>query len=131
MKIHSRSTIAGIRTPNPVLLSLPLLLLGQQAHAAISPVETTVLAGGSTLLVRSDKIAPRVSISLLVRVGAADETPANAGWRQVLSSAILRTTRIDIGDKTPKYASLSDLKQRLEAWGGDIGATVDDDAVEF
>lgn len=138
MKIHSRHTNTGIRIPNLLLLSLPLSLLGSQVRAAISPVETTVLAGGSTLLVRSDKVAPRVAISLLVRVGAADETPANAGWRQVLSAAILRTTRIDIDDKTPvdssktpQYASLSDLKQRLEAWGGDIGATVDDDAVEF
>ncbi len=138
MKIHSRSTIAGIRTQNPLLFSLPLLLLCPQVHAAISPVETTVLAGGSTLLVRSDKIAPRVAISLLVRAGAADETPANAGWRQVLSTAILRTTRLDISEKKstdpskiPQYASLSDLKQRLESWGGDIGATVDDDAIEF
>lgn len=138
MKIHSHCALAGLRIPSSALLSLPLLLLCPQARAAISPLETTVLAGGSTLLVRNDKIAPRVAISLLVRVGAADETPATAGWRQVLSIAILRATQLDIGNQSPadpkkpvRYATLGDLKKRLESWGGDIGATVDDDAIEF
>lgn len=136
MKIYSHGHRTASRFAYPLLLSLPLFLACPQAPAAISPVETTVLAGGSTLLVRSDKIAPRVAISLLVRAGAADETPADAGWRQVLSSAILRATRLDIGEKDnssqpPRYATLGDLKQRLESWGGDIGATVDDDAIEF
>lgn len=135
MKTSSPRSYTALRLVRPLLLALPLLLPCLPVSAAVAPVETTVLAGGSTLLVRSDKIAPRVAISLLVRVGSADETPANAGWRQVLSTAILRATRLDIGDKDPKqpprYATLSDLKQRLEEWGGDMGATVDDDAIEF
>lgn len=134
MKTSSRRSLTALHLACPLLLSLPLLLTSP-APAAIAPVETTVLAGGSTLLVRSDNIAPRVAISLQVRVGAADETPANAGWRQVLSTAVLRATRLDIGEKDPeqpaRYVTLSDLKQRLEEWGGDMGATVDDDAIEF
>jgi predicted Zn-dependent peptidase len=51
-----------------------------------------VLPGDSTLVTRIDRNAPRVAISLLVRAGAVDETPSEAGWRRLLTEAMLRAS---------------------------------------
>lgn len=106
-------------------------------RAAIAPVEETALESKSTLLVRNDRTAPRVAVSLLVRVGAADETSANSGWRQVLTNAVLQATQLKeqdsfaIEDKEQNIATIFDWQRILEPWGGELGATVDDDAIEF
>ncbi len=107
-----------------------LFSLALSSRAAIAPIEQSTLAGGSTLLVRRDAIAPRVAISILVRAGAADETAASAGWRQVLAFAVLRATRLDVDGKET-VVRLSDWQARLENWGAKFGATVDDDGIEY
>jgi zinc protease len=107
-----------------------LLCFSQKGRAAIAPIEQSTLDNGSTLLVRRDAIAPRVAISLLVRAGANDETAATAGWRQVLASAVLRATRLNVDGKEI-IVRVSDWQARLENWGGQIGVTVDDDGIEF
>ena len=103
------------------------------APAAVSPVVTAKLPNGSTLVVRQDKIAPRVAISLLVRAGAADENPQNAGWRQVLAAAMLHATLIQSSeaDKGQIPVLLDDWQKQAEKWGGQIGATVGDDFIEY
>jgi len=103
------------------------------SQAAVSPAVISKLANGTTLVVRDDQIAPRVAISLLVRAGAADETSANAGWRQVLAAAMLRATLIDSPLKAEEKTTvlLDDWQRQVEKWGGEIGATVGDDFIEF
>ncbi len=54
--------------------------------------QRSVLDNGATLVIRMDRTAPRVAISLLVRAGAADETTATAGWRRLLAEAMLRAS---------------------------------------
>jgi predicted Zn-dependent peptidase len=107
-----------------------LFLIAPGCRAAIAPIEQSTLPNGSTLLVRRDAVAPRVAISLVVRAGATDETAATAGWRQVLAFAVLRATRLN-GEDNESIVRLSDWQARLEKWGGQIGATVDDDGIEF
>lgn len=141
MKTHfHRSLFSGL------LLAGLLLCATPKSRAAVAPVEQSVLSNGSTLLVRRDALAPRVAISLVVRAGAGDETAATAGWRQVLAFAVLRATRLTVEDKAPAgqtseikaeakgrelIVRLADWQTRLENWGGQIGATVDDDCIEF
>lgn len=114
-----------------------LLLLPTMVRAAIAPVEEVSLESESTLLVRSDRIAPRIAISLLVRAGAADETTANSGWRQVLTNAMLQATQLGkldslaIESKEQNTVTISDWEKALDVWGGELGASVDDDAIEF
>jgi predicted Zn-dependent peptidase len=126
----------------------PCLLVSPASRAAVAPAVSQTLPGGATLITREDKIAPRVSISLLVRAGAADETVSTAGWRQVLAAAILRATKIESGKAQTGAAAdapagsqgevASKTIRTLGAWqrwaethGGQIGATVSDDAIEF
>lgn len=115
------------------LLAAASALPAAISQAAVSSVLTTKLPNGSTLVVRDDQISPRIALSLLVRVGAADETPENAGWRQVLAAAMLRASTIDSptrpGEKTTVL--LDDWQRQMEKWGGEIGATVGDDFIEF
>ncbi|HEX8834782.1 MAG TPA: insulinase family protein, partial [Abditibacteriaceae bacterium] len=54
------------------------------------------LSNGMTLVTRFDQTSPRVAISLLVRVGASDETAATAGWRRVLTESMLRASYSDL-----------------------------------
>lgn len=140
-----RSAFCQLPRASRLLLFVSCLLPSVACSAAIAPVEMSSLPNGSTLLVRRDKVAPRVGISLLVRAGAADETAANAGWRQILSAALLRATRLDSATATATATNaphaavadsqtvvrLADWQRRLEQWGGRIGATVDDDSIEF
>lgn len=66
--------------------------------------QRTVLGNGATLVIRLDRTAPRVAISLLVRAGAADETTATAGWRRLLAEAMLRAS-IDTGPTAARNAT--------------------------
>jgi len=138
----------------------------------IAPVTSTqklsqvvTLSNGVTLVTRLDRIAPRVAISLVVRAGAADESTLSAGWRRVLTDAMLRasvnalsTADKTSGDKatgdkatgdkanaaeapgpetpnpkpqTPTVLSGAQIQQLADAAGGQIGASVGDDAIEF
>jgi predicted Zn-dependent peptidase len=111
-----------------------LLILGclqvatcKSSPAAISPAVMQKLTGGATLVTRTDKIAPRVAISLLVRAGASNETVQNAGWRQVLAGAMLRATKLPDG----KIRSTSEWQALGETWGGQFGATTGEDFIEL
>jgi zinc protease len=97
------------------------------SRAAISPAVTQKLPGGATLVTRTDKIAPRIAISLLVRAGAADESTQNAGWRQVLAGAMLRATKLPDG----KIRSTTEWQALGETWGGQFGATTGEDFIEL
>lgn len=109
-----------------LVCALPLAFC-PASRAAVAPVETTLLPNGSTLLVRRDQVSPRASVSLMVRVGENQETADTAGWRQVLGAAMLRSTKIE-GDK---YIRFEQWQARAEDWGGEIGASVGDDFIEF
>ncbi|MDQ3813699.1 MAG: hypothetical protein M3347_07085, partial [Armatimonadota bacterium] len=63
--------------------------------AAPTPAVSTTLPNGITLITRTDYTSPRVAISLVARAGAAGETPATAGWRRLLTDAMLRATLRD------------------------------------
>lgn len=85
------------------------------------------LSNGAVLILRPDKLAPRVAISLLFKAGAADESRANAGWRRFLSDAMLRGSLGSDG----KASESKDVRRKAEELGGNVGATVGDDQIEF
>lgn len=87
-----------------------------------------MLSGGSTLVTRIDRNAPRVAISLLVRAGAVDETPNEAGWRRLLSEAMLRASLPENGSDAVTGVQMQKLAEEA---GGRLGATVSDDVIEF
>jgi predicted Zn-dependent peptidase len=90
------------------------------------------LSNGITFVTRPDTIAPRVGLSLVIRTGAADETPETAGWRRLLVNAMLRGT--PKGYELPAGSTLDDaeaLPRAAEKAGGALGATVGDDFVEI
>jgi predicted Zn-dependent peptidase len=97
------------------------------SRAAIAPVVTQKLPSGATLATRSDKIAPRVAISLLIRAGAADETTQTAGWRQTLTGALLRATKLPDGT----VRTTGQWQRLAQNWGGEFGATTGDDFIEL
>lgn len=117
------------------------------AAIAALPIESSVkLPNGVTLVTRADRTAPRVAISLLVRAGGANELAGTAGWRRILTNAMLRASYNKL---TPGSAQLEATKtegaapagpavltgahlQRLaESLGGRIGASIGDDVIEF
>ena len=109
-------------------------------RAAVAPETRQTLANGLTLVSRLDRTSPRVSISLLVRVGAADETAQNAGWRRLLVDAMLRgakkptgmeLTGDDIQPDAGGYWKAAQLQRAAEEAGGVLGAAVGDDVIEF
>ena len=100
--------VAALQAPS---LEAPLSKLGNKA----------------ILILRPDRLAPRVAISLLFKAGAADESVANAGWRRFLSDAMLRGS-LGAGDKANEN---KEVRQKAEALGGSVGATVGDDQIEF
>lgn len=97
-----------------------------------APTTLQSLPNGVTFVTRPDKWAPRVAISLVIRAGAADETPATAGWRRLLVNAMLRAApqgyETQGASGIEATESLSRAAQRL---GGAIGATVGDDSIEI
>lgn len=107
-------------TPTPLPYVPPLAEPTLESAAA-------TLANGLTLITRTDRLAPRVAISLLIKAGAADETATTAGWRRLLADAMLR------GSKDAAGAAMkgADVQRAAEKLGGRSGATVSDDAIEF
>lgn len=85
------------------------------------------LSNGAVLILRPDKLAPRVAISLLFKAGAADETAPNAGWRRFLADAMLRGSLPSDG----KVSESKEVRRKAEELGGSVGATVGDDQIEF
>ena len=124
----------------PVLLTLLALatLYIAPGVAAPAPAVLTTLPNGVTLVTSTNHIAPRVAVSLLVRAGAADETPATAGWRRLLTDSILRAVQAPGATAPPgstpaagAVRTMEDLQRQAEALGGRLGASVGDDYIEF
>lgn len=109
------------------LLLLCVLAGAPAARAAVTPAKSERLENGVVYIQRPDRLSPRVAYSLLLRTGAAEETPETAGWRRLAVNAILRG--VPKGYETPGEDSES-LTRAAEAAGGQIGATVGDDFVE-
>lgn len=123
----------------PLILMLGLLSLAggwQPTGAAPVAAVTTVLPNGLTLVTRVDRTAPRIAISLQARVGAADETAETAGWRRLLTEAMLRaaatgTPGNGATGSSARAVAISQLQREAEAAGGRLGAGVGDDEIEF
>jgi predicted Zn-dependent peptidase len=122
---------------------LPVLILASSAASpalaapASSPVQVVspferieTLPNGLRLVSKIDREAPRVALSLQVRVGAGDETAQNAGWRRLLVGAALRGVPIAFDGKTKTDDDLG-LTRLAEGAGGDAGINVSDDLIEF
>jgi zinc protease len=92
--------------------------------------QTRKLSNGITLVTRRDDTSPRVAFSVLVRAGAADETLQNAGWRRVLTEAMLRASIMKTGEASEELTGAK-LQRVAERAGGSLGASVSDDVVEF
>lgn len=90
------------------------------------------LPNGVTLATRPDHLSPRAAISLVLNVGAADETPETAGWRRLLVNAMLRSAPqgYEVADASGVEATEA-LPRAAEKAGGLIGATVGDDFIEI
>lgn len=84
------------------------------------------LPNGIPVVVDAVRMAPYVSMTILIDAGAMDETASTAGWRQLLASAMMRATTN--GKDVLQGAQLT---QAAEAAGGQIGAQVLDDAIAF
>ena len=122
----------------PLLLSALLCIsafviaLSAPAQAAPAPETQINLPSGQTLILRPDHTAPRVAISLQVRAGAANETVENAGWRRLLTDAILRASRAPLSagaDET--FLTGLQLQRLADVLGGQLGAAVGDDNIAF
>lgn len=84
------------------------------------------LQNGIPLMTDSVSMAPYVSMTILIKAGAADETAETAGWRQLLASAMMRATA-----NGKDVLEGPQLTRAAEAAGGQIGAQVLDDAIAF
>ncbi len=116
----------------PLLLSalLGISALSASAQAAPAPETQLTLPSGQNLILRPDRTAPRVAISLQVLAGAADETAENAGWRRLLTDAMLRASRPP-GNPNGEFLTGLQLQQRADMLGGQFGAAVGDDSIAF
>jgi len=124
----------------PLLPLLALCLVASLARPAfcasdsprtISPssrVET--LPNGLQLVTSVARTSPRVALSLQVRVGASDETGANAGWRRLFAGAVSRGVPLAYKEQVPTDDGLG-LARLAESAGGEAGVNVGDDYLEF
>ncbi len=119
-KIAPKPTPQANPTPTPLPYVPPLAETALESASASLP-------NGVTLITRADRMAPRVALSLLIKAGAADETPATAGWRRLLADVMLRGSKDAAGTET----KAADMQRAAEKLGGRSGATVSDDAIEF
>ena len=117
---------AFAQTPAPKTPPKPIV-------ETVAPVEiSSALPNGETVITRLDRTAPRIAISLLVRAGAADEISETAGWRRLLTDAMLRAAK-NPASKTDadKWQSAAQMQAQAERLGGRLSASVGDDAIEF
>ena len=100
-----------------------LLLIPLAASAAEAPTATLhVLPGGLRLLVREDPSAEVVTVSLQVKSGSWDETPATSGISNFVQRVMIRgTTR----------RSARQIVEAAEDIGGSVDASGDVDSVEI
>lgn len=97
----------------------------------VSPFERLeTLPNGLRFVSKVDREAPRVALSLQVRVGASDESAQNAGWRRLFAGAVSRGVPVAFNGKTPTDDGLG-LTRLAEQAGGDAGISVTDDVIEF
>lgn len=99
-----------------------------QTISNLERVET--LPNGLKFVSTIDRIAPRVSLSLQVRVGASDENAQNAGWRRLYAGTVGRsvpTTKTN----TVKTSDGFGIARLAERFGGNAGISVGDDLIEF
>jgi len=108
----------------PLLIVTALFACASIASAAAPQPQN--LPNGIPLIVDHVQMAPYVSMSILIKAGAADETADSAGWRQLLASAMMRATT-----NGKDVLEGPQLTQAAEAAGGQIGAQVLDDAIAF
>lgn len=93
-----------------------------------SRVET--LPNGLQFVTSVARTSPRVALSLQVRVGASDETAANAGWRRLFAGAVSRGIPVAYKEQVPTDDGLG-LTRLAESAGGEAGVNVGDDYLEF
>jgi zinc protease len=75
--------------PGPGLLPAA----GRTAVAGLGPVTRLVLSNGLTVLVRENRAVPVAALTLLSRVGAANEAPERNGVTALLGRVLLKGTR--------------------------------------
>jgi len=111
-------------------LARPAFCASDSPRTKSFPVSLDVLPNG--LLFYSDvaRTSPRVALSLQVRVGASDETPANAGWRRLFAGAVSRGVPVAYKNQVQTDDGLG-LTRLAENAGGDAGVNVGDDYLEF
>lgn len=100
------------------------------AQTASSLESVDNLSNGLKFAYKIDRIAPRVALSLQVRVGASDETAQNAGWRRFYAGAVAR----GVPSASASSVNTSDglgLARLAERLGGEAGVSVGDDVMEF
>lgn len=103
----------------------------QTQTLVVSPFERVEnLPNGLRLVSKIDRTAPRIALSLQVRVGASDESAQNAGWRRLYAGAVSRGVPVAFAGKVPTEDGLG-LSRLAEDAGGDAGIRVGDDVVEF
>jgi predicted Zn-dependent peptidase len=94
----------------------------------LPPSAVQHLEGGVGFLPIVDRTSPRVAFSILLRVGAADETPEIAGWRRLVTNTMLRRAPKGYDVGANPIESLSRAAAKL---GGQVGASVGDDLIEI
>lgn len=100
-----------------------LLLVPLAAGAAEAPPATRhVLPGGLRLLVREDSSAEVVAVSLQVKSGSRDETPATSGISNFVQRVMIRGTN---------RRSARQIVEAAEDIGGSLDASGDVDYVEI
>jgi predicted Zn-dependent peptidase len=107
-------------------ISLFLTIAVLSCVSIASAAQTQALPNGVPLVVDPVQMAPYVSMTVLIKAGAADETADTAGWRQLLASAMMRATA-----NGKDVLEGPQLTQAAEVAGGQMGAQVLDDAIVF
>lgn len=126
----------------PVAKPLPAPASGPVLPSLRDLAHSEKLSNGLTFVTRQDRTSPRVAFSLLIRAGAADEPVANVGWRRILTEAMLRASKTEgfapataakkvVADALPEALTALQMQRLAEAAGGQIGASVGDDVIEF
>ena len=131
----NRFSVSVLRVSCAVLLGFGTQVHAQNPNTASSTKATVQapekLSNGVQWVSSVDRIAPRVAISLLLRVGAADETLESAGWRRLVVGAMLRSAPKGFESAATGRPETEALTRAAERLGGSIGASVGDDTIEI
>ncbi|MEO6907531.1 MAG: insulinase family protein, partial [Abditibacteriaceae bacterium] len=107
-------------------ISLLITIAVFSCVSMVSAAQTQTLSNGIPIVVDPIQMAPYVSMTILIKAGAADETPDTAGWRQLMALSMMRATT-----NGKDVSEGSQLTQAAAAAGGQIGVQVLDDAIVF